>query len=56
MVKPSEQRALPILEAMTPRRQDPTMGGSVGARRQLDQPVYVPAAVEDRPYADEIRA
>jgi cyclic dehypoxanthinyl futalosine synthase len=56
MVRPSEQRALPILETMTPRRHDPTMTGSVGASRQIEQPIYVPAAIEDRPYADEIRA
>jgi dehypoxanthine futalosine cyclase len=56
MVRPAEQRALPILETMTPRRQDPTISGSTGARRQQDQPAYTPLTLEERPYADEIRA
>jgi cyclic dehypoxanthinyl futalosine synthase len=51
---PPEQRALPILQGMAPRRRVPTEGGSVGAQRRHPQPVYQPAPLSERPYADEI--
>ena len=49
-----EQRALPVLHTMSPRLREPTPEGSVGMRRPLAQPTYVPPAVETRPHADEI--
>ncbi len=54
MVKPAEQRALPILSSVSPRLREPTPTGSVGLSRQTPQPVYEPAPLESRPHADEI--
>ncbi|HSJ25249.1 MAG TPA: cyclic dehypoxanthinyl futalosine synthase [Longimicrobiales bacterium] len=51
---PSEQRTLPVLQTTAPRRREPTEQGSVGAQRRLEQPAYVPPAVESRPHAAEI--
>jgi cyclic dehypoxanthinyl futalosine synthase len=51
---PQEQRALPILQSTTPRLREPTSEGSVGARRRVEQPVYVPQALETRPHAADI--
>jgi dehypoxanthine futalosine cyclase len=50
----AEQRALPILQTTAPRRREPTEDGSVGAARRVEQPVYVPPALESRPHAAEI--
>lgn len=51
---PREQRALPILQNVAPRRRVPTELGSIGAQRRAEQPVYVPPALETRPHAAEI--
>ncbi|HSJ32155.1 MAG TPA: cyclic dehypoxanthinyl futalosine synthase [Longimicrobiales bacterium] len=51
---PQEQRALPILQSATPRLREPTLEGSVGARRRVEQPVYVPPPLHTRPHAAEI--
>ncbi|CAN5844286.1 cyclic dehypoxanthinyl futalosine synthase [soil metagenome] len=51
---PAEQRALPVLQATAPRRKEPTNEGSVGARRRIEQPVYVPPALETREHAADI--
>lgn len=51
-----KSRALPVLEIMAPSRREPTGGGSVGAQHRVDQPVYVPAPLEQRPFAADITA
>ena len=51
---PAEQRPLPILEAVAPRRRVPTELGSVGLQRRTEQPVYTPQPVAGRPHAAEI--
>jgi cyclic dehypoxanthinyl futalosine synthase len=51
---PPEQRALPILSTVSPRRREATPEGSVGMARPAEQPVYVPPPLESRPHADEI--
>jgi dehypoxanthine futalosine cyclase len=51
---PTEQRALPVLQTTAPRLQEPSEQGSVGAARRVEQPVYVPPALETRPHAAEI--
>ncbi|HET9986390.1 MAG TPA: cyclic dehypoxanthinyl futalosine synthase [Longimicrobiales bacterium] len=51
---PPEQRTLPILAAVSPRRREATPEGSVGMARPAEQPVYVPPPLESRPHADEI--
>jgi dehypoxanthine futalosine cyclase len=51
---PPEQRALPVLHTTAPRLKEPTHGGSVGAQRRVEQPIYVPPALHTRPHADEI--
>jgi dehypoxanthine futalosine cyclase len=48
------ERALPILSTVAPRLQEPTGTGSVGARNQVPQPMYVAPPLESRPFADEI--
>jgi dehypoxanthine futalosine cyclase len=50
----AEQRALPILQTTAPRRREPTEDGSVGAARRVEQPVYLPPALESRPHATQI--
>lgn len=51
---PLEQRSLPILQTMAPRRSSPTPLGSAGAHRPSPRPVYTPPPLESRPHADEI--
>jgi dehypoxanthine futalosine cyclase len=51
---PAEQRSLPILQATSPRRREPSEQGSVGAQRRAEQPVYLPPALATRPHAEEI--
>ncbi|MEO5509890.1 MAG: cyclic dehypoxanthinyl futalosine synthase [Longimicrobiales bacterium] len=51
---PAEQRALPILQTMAPRRRVPTEAGSVGAKHLAEQPVYVSAPIDARPHGAEI--
>ena len=51
---PSEQRSLPILSTVAPRRRDSTAEGAVGARQRAQQPVYHPAPLHTRPHAAEI--
>lgn len=52
--KPAEQRSLPILDSMAPRRRAPGPDGSVGATRRIDQPDYTPPPLESRPFAADI--
>jgi cyclic dehypoxanthinyl futalosine synthase len=49
-----QRRVLPILSTVAPARREPTGSGSVGAAHQVPQPVYVPPALESRPFAAEI--
>ena len=51
-----EQRALPVLQTVAPRRRVPTAGGSTGARQRAPQPRYEPAPLAGRPHAAEIAA
>ena len=51
---PTEQRSLPILTTMTPRRRDATPEGSVGMTRRTPRPAYEPAPLHTRPHAAEI--
>ncbi len=50
----AEQRALPILSTVAPRRREPLPEGAVGMHSRPVQPTYVPAPVASRPHADEI--
>ncbi|HEY8468843.1 MAG TPA: radical SAM protein, partial [Longimicrobiales bacterium] len=45
---------LPILTTVAPRRRPPTSAGAMGARVRTPRPVYEPAPVAGRPYADQI--
>lgn len=47
---PPEQRALPILTTMTPRRREATPTGSVGMARRTPRPPYEPAPLHERPH------
>jgi dehypoxanthine futalosine cyclase len=49
-----EQRSLPVLQTTAPRRREPTEGGSVGASRRVEQPLYVPQPLHSRPHGPEI--
>lgn len=49
-----EQRSLPILGTVAPRRQDPAATGAIGMRSRVARPAYVPTPVADRPHGDEI--
>lgn len=51
---PREQRALPILSTVAPRRSAPTAMGSMGVRNPLPRPEYTPPPLESRPHASEI--
>ena len=51
---PAEQRALPILHSVTPRRREPSVAGSLGSQRQAPQPAYTPAPAHERPFGSEI--
>jgi cyclic dehypoxanthinyl futalosine synthase len=51
---PPPQRALPVLQSTAPRTREPTPLGSVGAQRRAEQPRYVPAPLEQRPFAADI--
>ncbi|HEX7051313.1 MAG TPA: cyclic dehypoxanthinyl futalosine synthase [Longimicrobiales bacterium] len=51
---PPEQRALPILTTVAPRRRDATPEGSVGLRRATPRPTYTPPPLASRPHAAEI--
>ena len=51
---PNEQRALPILSTVTPRRRPPTPTGSEGMKHRAPRPEYVPPVLESRPHAAEI--
>jgi cyclic dehypoxanthinyl futalosine synthase len=53
---PPEQRALPILRSVTPRRREPRPDGSVGAHSRPPRPAYQPPALEARPFAPDIAA
>jgi cyclic dehypoxanthinyl futalosine synthase len=49
-----EQRSLPILSTVTPRKREPSPLGSVGLRQKSPRPAYTPPPLESRPHADEI--
>jgi len=51
---PPEQRSLPILQAVAPRRRVPSETGSVGSQHGVAQPPYEPAMLSARPHAAEI--
>ncbi len=51
---PAEQRSLPILQTVAPRRSEPTPLGSEGLRRDTARPAYEPPPLDSRPYAAEI--
>jgi cyclic dehypoxanthinyl futalosine synthase len=51
---PVEQRELPILQSVAPRRRVPTPEGSMGSVELAVQPEYVPVPLERRPHADLI--
>lgn len=53
-VLPKEQRALPILSTVTPRRREPTPTGSEGMKHRTPRPAYTPPPLESRPHAAEI--
>lgn len=53
-VIPDEQRRLPILQTVSPRRREPSAAGSLGSQRQAPAPDYVPAPVHARPHGAEI--
>ena len=52
--EPVEQRALPILHSVTPRRREPSVAGSLGSQRQAPRPAYTPAPAHERPFGSEI--
>ena len=49
-----EQKSLPILSTVTPRRREPTPTGSEGMKRQGERPPYTPMPVSERPHGAEI--
>ncbi len=51
---PREQRSLPILSTVSPRRSLPTPEGSEGIKHPSAQPVYVPMPTLERPHGAEI--
>jgi dehypoxanthine futalosine cyclase len=51
---PSEQRALPVLSTVTPRRREPTPTGSEGMKHRAPPPDYTPMPIDQRPHAAEI--
>ena len=51
---PREQRALPILGTVTPRRREPTPTGSEGMKHRAPRPEYTPMPLDQRPHAAEI--
>ena len=51
---PKEQKSLPILSTVTPRKREPTPTGSEGMKHRAARPAYTPPAIESRPHADEI--
>ncbi|MGQ0562563.1 MAG: cyclic dehypoxanthinyl futalosine synthase [Gemmatimonadota bacterium] len=54
LVVPREQKSLPILSTVTPRRREPTPAGSVGMKQRAPRPVYTPPALASRPHATAI--
>src|SRR5690606_22551927 len=46
--------SLPTLDTVAPRRREPTPEGSAGSWRKTPRPVYEPAPIASRPYADQI--
>ena len=49
-----EQRSLPILSSVTPRKREPSPLGSVGLRQKSPRPAYTPPALASRPHSAEI--
>jgi cyclic dehypoxanthinyl futalosine synthase len=49
-----EQRSLPILQTVAPRRVEPTVAGSVGASSRIERPSYVRTPIADRPFSHDI--
>ena len=54
IVSPPEQRSLPILETVAPRRRVATGEGAVGAYLRAPMPHYTPPPLTSRPHATEI--
>jgi cyclic dehypoxanthinyl futalosine synthase len=52
----SEQRPLPILQTVAPRRREPSAEGAVGVHSRPAQPVYSPPSRHTRPFAADIAA
>jgi cyclic dehypoxanthinyl futalosine synthase len=53
-VIPREQRSLPILSTVSPRKREPTPTGSEGMKQRAPRPVYVAPSLDSRPHAAEI--
>jgi dehypoxanthine futalosine cyclase len=53
-VLPKEQRSLPVLGTVTPRKRAPTPTGSEGMKKRAPRPEYVPMPIDQRPHAAEI--
>lgn len=51
---PLEQRSLPVLQTVAPRRSEPTPLGSAGSHKATPRPVYTPPPLASRPHAAEI--
>jgi cyclic dehypoxanthinyl futalosine synthase len=51
---PLEQRTLPVLQTVAPRRAEPASLGSVGLRHPAPRPEYTPPPLASRPHAAEI--
>lgn len=51
---PKEQRALPVLSTVTPRKRAPTPTGSEGMKNRAPRPPYTPMPIDQRPHAAEI--
>src|SRR5687768_1450194 len=51
---PREQRALPVLSTVTPRRREPTPTGSEGMKHRAPRPEYTPMPIDQRPHGAEI--
>lgn len=52
---PLEQRSLPVLNAVTPRRRTPSPTGSMGLVDPVPRPEYSPPPLASRPHADAIQ-
>jgi hypothetical protein len=48
VIVPREQRALPVLSTVTPRRREPTPTGSEGMKHRAPRPEYTPMPIDQR--------